>query len=126
MADLEKVIEKTIKGLEFHHRKQISKVKCPENCCGCPYDAPNECLIALITDALELLKEQDRLLRKKQKEIDKLCAEYSNITHRFHEKTEIVRCKDCKKNGTWDCPLFTDAVEMKMDDNWFCKDGERT
>ena len=37
----------------------------------------------------------------------------------------LVRCKDCRKNGSFDCPLFTDAVEMEMDEDWYCADGER-
>ena len=44
----------------------------------------------LFISVLSLLKEQERLLRKKQKDIDKLCVEYSNLKHRFHEKTELV------------------------------------
>lgn len=81
----------------------------------------------LILDVISLLKEQERLLRKKQTDINKLCAEYSNLKHRFHEKTEIVRCKDC----TWwgaerlcensDSPCFQNGCTHG---NWYCADGE--
>ena len=37
---------------------------------------------------------------------------------------EIVLCKDCKKHGGMDCPLWTDAVEWEIDDDWFCADGQ--
>ena len=48
-----------------------------------------------LRDALALLKEQDKLLRKKQKGINKLQADYAELRHKFLEKTQIVRCHDC-------------------------------
>ena len=41
----------------------------------------------LIRDALALLKEQDELLHKKQKDIDRLCNEISEWKHTFHDKS---------------------------------------
>lgn len=38
---------------------------------------------------------------------------------------ELVRCKDCKKHGSEDCTLWTDAVEFETADDWFCSDGEK-
>ena len=38
----------------------------------------------------------------------------------------IIRCKDCKLNGTWDCPTNWNADEiMLMDDDDFCSYGDR-
>ena len=37
---------------------------------------------------------------------------------------QLVRCKDCKKHGSEDCTLWTDAVEFETADDWFCADGE--
>lgn len=37
---------------------------------------------------------------------------------------EIVRCKDCKKRGTINCPVCM-ATEREMYADWFCADGER-
>jgi hypothetical protein len=35
--------------------------------------------------ALKLLKEQEKLLHKKQKDIDRLCAEISELKHQIHD-----------------------------------------
>jgi len=39
-----------------------------------------------ITDAITLLKEQDELLQKKQKDIERLCTEISELKHRLHDE----------------------------------------
>ena len=42
------------------------------------------------------------------------------------EAEPIIRCKDCKLNGTWDCPTNWNADEiMLMDDDDFCSYGDR-
>lgn len=43
------------------------------------------------------------------------------------EQPEIVRCKDCKERGTYQCPIYIggDGVCGRPDE-WFCADGERT
>ena len=74
----------------------------------------------------ELLKEQDKLLHKKQKDIDKLCCDIADLKHRFHEKTEIVRCKDCK-NQNW-INLETGNVICRIGhgtnpSDWYCADA---
>ena len=41
-------------------------------------------------------------------------------------KQEIVRCKDCKRRGTYDCPVYVGGDGMHSEpDDWFCADGER-
>ena len=38
----------------------------------------------------------------------------------------VVRCKDCKRRGTYDCPVYVGGDEMCSEpDDWFCADGER-
>ena len=37
---------------------------------------------------------------------------------------QLIRCKDCKKHGSEDCILWTDAVECETVDDWFCADGK--
>lgn len=40
-------------------------------------------------------------------------------------KVEIVRCKDCKRRGTYDCPVYVGGDGMYSEpDDWFCADGE--
>ena len=40
----------------------------------------------LVRDTLALLKEQEELLHKKQKDIDSLCVEISELKHQKHNK----------------------------------------
>lgn len=35
---------------------------------------------------------------------------------------ELVRCKDCKKQGSYDCHI-TSLTGQKSSDDWFCADG---
>ena len=39
---------------------------------------------------------------------------------------ELVRCKDCKRRGSYDCPVYVGGDEMCSEpDDWYCADGER-
>ena len=39
---------------------------------------------------------------------------------------EVIRCKDCKHRGTYDCPVYVGGDGMCSEpDDWFCADGER-
>ena len=39
---------------------------------------------------------------------------------------QIVRCKDCKRRGTYDCPVYVGGDGMYSEpDDWFCADGEK-
>ena len=41
-------------------------------------------------------------------------------------KQELVRCKNCKRRGTYDCPVYVGGDGMYSEpDDWFCADGER-
>ena len=37
---------------------------------------------------------------------------------------ELVRCKDCKKQWSYDCHI-TSLTGQTSSDDWFCADGER-
>ena len=38
----------------------------------------------------------------------------------------IVRCKDCGRRGTYDCPIYVGGDgDHGSPDNWFCADAER-
>ena len=92
MADMEKVI----KGLEC---LITNKVDCDE----CPYNEGDNssCLRNIANDALELLKD--------------------------HEK--IILCKDCKywknKYMEYDVHPWLPCMEINTKGNWFCAEGER-
>ena len=74
-------------------KKVVNGLRCcsemsGEYCRKCPYQ--DECrdsygIPHLANDALELLKEQDELLHKKQKDINRLCNEISEWKHKFHD-----------------------------------------
>ena len=40
---------------------------------------------------------------------------------------QVVRCKDCKRRGTYQCPVHVGCGGDGDDepDDWFCADGER-
>ena len=40
---------------------------------------------------------------------------------------ELVRCKDCKRRETYECPVHVGCGGDGYDepDDWFCADGER-
>ena len=90
MAELEKVI----KALEQCREGKPS-------CDGCPYDIKSaKCLFLLHSDALELLKEQQ----------------------------QIIRCKDCKYGEPWGVLIgcgTTKGFGITHNPDWFCADGER-
>ena len=72
MADREKVIKELEKICEYTLR-------------------PHE--FRVLNDVLALLKEQEELLRKLQKDKDKLCLEVSEWKHKYHDKF-------CHESGT--------------------------
>lgn len=37
---------------------------------------------------------------------------------------EIIRCKDCQKQGSYDCHI-TSLTGQTSSDDWFCADGEQ-
>ena len=78
----------------------IEKVKKGLKCCltldspcgDCPYYSYEviqelDCERNLRNDAIDLLKEQDEWLHKKQHDIDRLCNEISEWKHKFHDKS---------------------------------------
>lgn len=62
----------------------------PDACRDCSHypdknGGPIGCMEDLLSEALELLKEQDERLRKLQKDKDNLCLEISEWKHKFHD-----------------------------------------
>ena len=50
----------------------------------------------------------------------------TTFLEQHEEYVKIVRCKDCKHNGTWSCMVNYGADEiMPMDNDNFCSWGER-
>lgn len=49
------------------------------------------------------------------------------IIREWHPE-ELIRCKDCKKHGTYDCPVKDsydgEIIPYRTDDNFYCADGE--
>ena len=119
MPDMEKVV----KGLEACRKT---------DCINCPYSAleTEVCLVKyLLTDALELLKEQEA-------EIDEISDEYLDLGKEMAKQPEVVRCKDCKygyhlldtKKGVIIkyCIACLKHPELMQSPDWFCADGERS
>ena len=76
--------------------KVIYDIECcichfPAACRDCSHYGHGEvigCMEELLKDALALLKEQDELLHKKQKDVDRLCVEISRLKHQIHDKVD--------------------------------------
>ena len=65
------------------------------------------------------------LLPKLERDVMRV-YERDRIGRTVREYVPIVRCKDCKRNGTWSCMVNHGADEiMPMDDDDFCSWGER-
>lgn len=101
----------------------------PDACRDCAYDAGhlyNECVEMMLKDALELLKEQEELLSKLQKDKDKLCLEVSEWKHKFHdrqikEQEAVVHPEpSCEMTYITDCCCDLCGVQLIREDN-FCR-----
>ena len=115
--------EKVKKGLEMCSR---DKWTCPK----CPYfiqKGEPKCMSALGQDALKLIKKQQDI-------IDTHKANLEETLECLVEKTNVVRCKDCKHrfNGEHHdncCDVLMGKVkwtfEVTVEPDWFCADGER-
>ena len=69
-----------------------------------------------IDDVIALLKQQGT-------EIEQLNRFINGFSR---DAIPVVRCKDCKRRGTYDCPVYVGGDEMCSEpDDWFCADGER-
>lgn len=55
------------------------------------------------------------------------CREFFRLALEALRQPEIIRCKDCKRRGTYDCPVHIGCSGGGYDepDDWFCGDGER-
>lgn len=109
MPDVEKVI------------KAISCLLSNCSCTECEYHEAGSCVDAVLSDALELLKEKELK--------DKMFHALEEDWKKLKGMTQIVRCKDCTfyENGGCgntdsDSPC-KNLLDVKPD--WFCADGER-
>lgn len=42
------------------------------------------------------------------------------------DAVQVVRCRDCKRRGTYDCPVYVGGDGMYSEpSDWFCADGEK-
>ena len=115
--------EKVIQGLEI-----CSKVGWCEGDNGCPYwredlYGPDQFDLCkeMLSDALDLLKEQE-------KEISDISNKYLDLAAVASKQPEIVRCKDCKYLDPEDkkCDCGHDIRwQLPRSENWYCADGER-
>lgn len=95
MAEIDR--EKVIKGLELC--KQDTNLCFLET--ECPYQCEYPiCCLKLMADALELLKEQEAVVRCKD------CKYILSLSH-------VRQC--CRNMSHW----------QEVDDDWFCAGGER-
>ena len=81
--------EKVIKALQIHadgcgyRSHHCDAMECPYRYGDESCDIEEMC-----HDALAMLKEQDELLRRLQKDKDTLCLEISKLKHQIHDKVD--------------------------------------
>ena len=80
-------IERMIELLEIEHECMLRGAHddCDRKCADCELVQEDDELHEMYTNVVWLLKEQDGLLHKKQKDIDRLCVEISELKHRIHD-----------------------------------------
>ena len=76
---------------------------------------------------LALLKEQETDIKNLNETIMNLLQKITEMKMIYGDCEyvgELVRCKDCKKRGSWECWQYFFG-RIKIPDDWFCADGER-
>lgn len=73
-----------------------------------------------------MIKRKWNLMSDK-KVIENLARIVNDLGAKLRERPEVVRCKDCGKRFSSECPLVrADPYEtLDSDDDWFCADGMR-
>ena len=52
-------------------------------------------------------------------------GEENLLADMLKSQPQIVRCKDCKRRGSYQCPIHVESAGMCTEpDDWFCADGE--
>ena len=97
-------IERMIELLEIEHEcmRRGAHSECDRDCARCELVQDDQELDEMYTGVIALLKEQDKLLHKKQKDIDRLCTEISEWKHKFHDKSlkeQDAKYPVCEKCG---------------------------
>ena len=102
--------EKVIKALEC--RKNADKR------CGNPCEESGMCHYATAIRGLD-----GDIYKPFICDRERICADALAI---LKEQPEVVRCRECIRRGTYDCPIYVGGDEGKdSPDDWFCADGER-
>ena len=70
--------------------------------------------------------DKETLLTALKHDAERYRKAYANGYDTGYEKRddELVRCKDCKKRGLDDCPVYGWMPDKAFED-WFCGDGKR-
>ena len=77
-------------------------------------------------ELLELLKKARKQLKKYHvpKDEQTVTLSIDTLENALSEQPTIVRCKDCKHWGEYECHI-TNLTGQKSKRAWFCADGER-
>jgi hypothetical protein len=88
-----------------------------------------------VDEALRLFdeeyKEKNELIHNGETHLDNLAEGFAEAYHIIKyalptvDAVPVVRCKDCKKLGTGECPMEQDYPWISTDSDDFCSYGER-
>ena len=101
------------------------KVDYCSSCLGCPMYADYEgsgCLNEMHDDAADAIEALQAEIRESMQR----CAECGDeLAHQMPKRGEIVRCGECKHRNDLTPTKWHPCVDMAVNDDWFCADGER-
>ena len=64
------------------------------------------------------MTKKEYIVELKEEEADELMSE--------HWISELVRCRECIRRGTYNCPIYVGGdADHGSPDDWYCADGER-
>ena len=107
------------------------------------YDSPFELVVSDITTQMArnidemcwnavqrvgINVDKEKLLICLKQDAERYREAYKNGYHTGYEKRDddIVRCKECIRKGTFDCPIYAGAHgSFVLFDDWYCASGER-
>jgi len=77
-------------------------------------------------EVLAMLKEQKEQIKNRDESLEKAREEIKWLRGMMKEQEAVVRCKDCNRRGTYDCPIYVGGdADHGSPDDWFCADGEQ-
>ena len=122
----------------------VSGMEMPKNCLYCRFNYDQLCHAVgqsfrehhmeengRLTDCplIEVTSEADykHNLENYEESLEKAREEIKWLRKMMMDQEKVIRCIDCNRRGTYDCPVHTGCSSDGYDepDDWYCASGER-